>query len=182
MNKVISLPFCIALITSVYVLLSPGTVYSQQEQNARGYQLPLALAVEAAQAAIEACEKSGYSVSVSIVDVAGNVKLQLKGDNSTIHTKDSSYGKAYTIVTMGSVFGLDTTGAFAKMLNKAQANNPSLAAIPNIPGILPLTGGVAIKAQGKIIAGIGVGGAPGGKKDEICSLAGIAQISDRLPK
>ena len=146
------------------------------------YELPLELAMEAALQAVRTCEANGYRVTATIVDVAGYVKVQAKGDGSTIHTKDSSYGKAYTIATMGPVFNIDSTGAFAEMLNKAQANNPSLAAIPNIPGILPLTGGVAIKAQGKIVAGLGVGGAPGGKKDEVCALAGIQKISDRLPQ
>ncbi|MAI60951.1 MAG: hypothetical protein CBB87_00495 [Micavibrio sp. TMED27] len=68
------------------------------------------------------------------------------------------------------------------MLNKAQANNPALAAVADIPGILPLAGGLAIWANGKIIAGIGVGGAPGGDKDEACARAGLNKIQDRLPK
>jgi uncharacterized protein GlcG (DUF336 family) len=151
------------------------------QAKAGGYNLPIALAMEAATEAIKTCEASGYKVSVSIVDIAGNVKLQAKGDNSTIHTKDSSLMKAYTIVTMGPVFGLDTTRKFAQKLF-SNKNNPAVSSIPSIPNILRLAGGVAIQANGRIIAGTGVGGAPGGVKDEVCALAGVNKIRARLPK
>ncbi len=118
-----------------------GFVSSQQaiassRGNAAEYKLPLELAMEAASEAVRECEANGYRVTATIVDVAGYIKVQAKGDGSTIHTKDSSYGKAYTIATMGPVFDIDTTGAFAEMLNKAQGNNPALAAIPNIAAAL----------------------------------------------
>ena len=60
-----------------------------QAQVARsGYTLPVALAMEAAAEAIRACESNGYAVSASVLDVSGVVKLQAKGDHSTIHTRD----------------------------------------------------------------------------------------------
>lgn len=179
-RKVLPLVVFSTIACGLGTISEPQAVASEKEKPAE-YKLPLKLAIEAASEAVRTCEANGHRVTVTIVDVAGYVKVQAKGVGSTIHTKDSSHGKAYTIATMGPVFDIDTTGAFAEMLNKAQANNPALAAIPNIPGILPLTGGVAIKAHGKIIAGIGVGGAPGGKKDEVCALAGVEKIRDRLP-
>jgi len=44
-----------------------------------------------------------------------------------------------------------------------------------------LPGAVAFKAKGEIVAAIGVGGSPGGEKDEACAAAGLAKIKDRLP-
>lgn len=183
--------FSLSMLTTRFavgllVVLCSGAFFLTKEAAAEQtgpvlYKLPLTLAMEAAAEAIKTCEAKGYKASVSIVDVAGYVKLQAKGDNSTIHTKDSSFQKAYTIASMGPIFGLDTTGEFAKRLF-SNSKNPALASIPNIPNILPLAGGVAIKAHGEIIAGIGVGGAPGGDKDETCALAGVAKIRDRLPK
>ena len=41
-------------------------------------------------------------------------------------------------------------------------------------------GGVAIKAGGNTIGGIGVSGAPGGQFDEECARAAIAKIQDRM--
>jgi uncharacterized protein GlcG (DUF336 family) len=46
--------------------------------------------------------------------------------------------------------------------------------------ILILGGGLPIKAGDEVIGGIGVGGAPGGEKDEACAQAGIEKISARL--
>jgi uncharacterized protein GlcG (DUF336 family) len=46
--------------------------------------------------------------------------------------------------------------------------------------ILILGGGLPIKAGEEVIGGIGVGGAPGGEKDEACAQAGIDTIKVRL--
>lgn len=143
-----------------------------------GYILPLGLAMEAAAEAVTVCERAGYRVSVAVVDTSGVVKAFAKGDKSTIHTKDSSFRKAYTVVTMAPIFKFDTTGQFVEKL----AKNPAAPALASIPDIILLPGGVAVRAQGEIVAAIGVGGAPGGDKDEVCAQAGLAKIFDRLPK
>ncbi len=143
-----------------------------------GNFLSLTLAMEAAAESARVCASQGWPVSVSIVDAAGTVKLQARGDHSTIHTKDSSFRKAYTVVTLGPVFGFETTSQFVERLK----NNPSAPALVSLPNILPLAGGVAIRVRDEIVAAIGVGGAPGGEKDEACAAAGLAKISDRLPK
>jgi uncharacterized protein GlcG (DUF336 family) len=41
-------------------------------------------------------------------------------------------------------------------------------------------GGVAIKANGVAVGGIGVSGAPGGNFDEECALSALDKIQDRL--
>jgi hypothetical protein len=50
----------------------------------------------------------------------------------------------------------------------------------SLPDILPLAGGVAIKRGEEIVAALGVGGAPGGEKDEACAEAGVAIVRDRV--
>jgi uncharacterized protein GlcG (DUF336 family) len=37
---------------------------------------------------------------------------------------------------------------------------------------------VPIKAGNEVIGGVGVSGAPGGDKDEVCANAGIAKVAD----
>lgn len=76
------------------------------------------------------------------------------------------------------MFSFDTLGAFAEKV-KANPAAPSFLTIPNI---ILLPGAVAVKARGEIVAAIGVGGAPGGEKDEACAAAGLAKIRDRLPQ
>ena len=163
------------------IALSAGFLVMQvnpAQAESGGYVLPLGLAVEAATEAVNACERAGHRVSVAVVDASGVVKLFAKGDKSTIHTKDSSFRKAYTVVTMAPIFKFDTTGQFVEKL----AKNPATPALASIPDIIILPGGVAVRAQGEIVAAIGVGGAPGGDKDEVCAQAGLAKIIDRLPK
>jgi len=138
--------------------------------------LSLPLTVEAATAVVDSCAAQGWFVSASVVDISGTVKVQLKGDHSTIHTQTSSFRKAYTTVTMAPIFHLDILGEWVTRL-KDNASAPALASLPDI---ILLAGAVAVRQNGQIVAVIGVGGAPGGDKDEACAAAGLAKIADRL--
>jgi uncharacterized protein GlcG (DUF336 family) len=161
-------------IAAISLLLS----HSADAQVAEsGYSLPLSLAVEAATEAIRSCEGQGYAVSASVVDTSGVVKVQLKGDHSTVHTQDTSFRKAYTLVTFGPIFNLDTTSQIAELAKNPAGPGPALTSIPNV---LALAGGAAIKRNNEIVAALGVGGAPGGAKDEACAEAGVAKIHERV--
>lgn len=163
-----------ASLAFVTLIATPALAQVQKTGNF----LSLDLALEAAQEAARVCAARGWPVSVAIVDTAGNVKLQAKGDHSTIHTKDSSFRKAYTVATMGPIFGFDRLGAWVEKLK----SNPAAPALASIPNIILLPGAVAVKIRGEIVAAIGVGGAPGGDKDEDCALAGLDKIKNRLPQ
>jgi uncharacterized protein GlcG (DUF336 family) len=49
-----------------------------------------------------------------------------------------------------------------------------------IPGVVGVGGGVPIRAGTEVIGGVGVSGAPGGEKDEVCANAGIAKVEAAL--
>jgi uncharacterized protein GlcG (DUF336 family) len=55
---------------------------------------------------------------------------------------------------------------------------PRLATVSNV---MALPGAVAFKSKNAIVAALGVGGAPGGDKDEVCARAGVAKVEDRIP-
>jgi uncharacterized protein GlcG (DUF336 family) len=80
-------------------------------------------------------------------------------------------------VTFGPIFRFDASSTFAALA----AKNPSGAALATLPDIALLPGAVAIKAGDEIIAALGVGGSPGGDKDEACAQAGVTSIKDDLP-
>ena len=141
-----------------------------------GYSLPLALAMKAATKAIATCASDGYPVSAAVVDTSGVIKLEAKGDHSTIHTTTSAFRKAYTVVTFGPIFRFDASSAFAALA----AKNPAGAALATLPDIALLPGGVAIKVGDEIVAALGIGGSPGGDKDEVCAQAGVESIKDDL--
>ena len=165
-------------IQVLFITLSLASIQNGVQAGTRSYSLPLNLAVKAANEAVRFCEASGYHITATVVDMSGQIKVQLKGDQSTVHTKDTAFRKAYTVVTLGPVFKLDTSTQVAKLM----MNNPNKPAFLTVPMITPLPGAVAIKASNTIIAAIGVGGAPGGAKDEACAKAGMLKISSQLPK
>ena len=95
----------LAFVTALAVL-PLGSALAQVGQS--GYSLPLALAMKAATKAIATCAGNGYPVSAVVVDPSGVIKLQAKGDHSTILTTTSAFRKAYTVVTFGPIFKFET--------------------------------------------------------------------------
>lgn len=165
-------------VAGIAALLSYIPAHAQISHTGR--QIPLTVAVEAAMEAVNTCKASGYDVTATVVDVAGTPQVVLRGDHSTIHTKDTSFRKAYTIVTMGPIFKVNTTGEWLGILSKY--NPVAGAALASTPNIMPLPGGVAWRVDGEVIGAIGVGGAPGAEKDEVCAVAGANKVKDKLPK
>ena len=168
MSKYLAAACCAAFLPSI-----------ASAQVARsGYSLPLDLAVEAAQTAIRECAGRGWPVTATVVDTSGLVRAQLKGDASVVHTSDTAYRKAYTVVSLGPVFGFDRSSGFAALV----ARNPGGvgASLTTLPNVIALAGGVAIKLGSETVAGLGVGGAPGGDKDEACAAAGVQAIAGRV--
>jgi len=134
--------------------------------------LPLSLAVMAADAAVAACAERGYWVSAAVVDGDGVLRALMRHDKAGPHTIDSSSKKAYTALTLRR-----PTQGFAAFI----ADKPAIQGLRFMNDkILILGGGLPIEAGGAVIAGIGVGGAPGGDKDEACARAGIDRIKNDL--
>ena len=153
---------------------------AQAQVSVSGKTLPLNIAIVAAQTAVDTCKANGYDVTATVVDVAGTPQVVLRGDHAVIHTKDSSFRKAYTVVTMGPIFHFDATSGFIAVL----AKYPPLAAqsLASTPNVTALPGAVAFKVGDETIAGLGVGGSPGGDKDEVCAQAGVAKVAELLKK
>jgi uncharacterized protein GlcG (DUF336 family) len=54
------------------------------------------------------------------------------------------------------------------------------AYLKQIPNVVAVGGAVPIKSGTEVIGAVGVSGAPGGEKDEVCANAGIAKVADSL--
>jgi uncharacterized protein GlcG (DUF336 family) len=160
----------LTITVAATVLWASGTAaFGQnllQERN-----ISLALATEAAAAAVQSCKERGFTVSAAVVDRSGHVKALLRADGAGPHTLDSSRRKAFTSATMRS-----NTSAILQTVQ----TNPGAANLPMIDGFLILGGGMPIRAGEEVIGAIGVGGAPGGNLDDLCAEAGINKIRDRL--
>jgi uncharacterized protein GlcG (DUF336 family) len=162
----------LAALGSAIFLGGPATAQSLPTAKL----LPLTLANEAALEAVAACEKSGYRVTATVVDASGLVKAVAKGDGAPPHTLDSSRGKAYGAVSLGPNFGESLTSAVVARVS----GGPALGALQHLPGVFLVAGGVVLKSGEQVVGAIGVGGAPGGDKDEVCAKAAAEKIADRL--
>jgi uncharacterized protein GlcG (DUF336 family) len=160
-------PVRLALLASVSMFATAPAV-AQAPQVEKNVSMGLSLAI--IQGAIEQCTKDGYKVSVTIVDKSGNVAAQLRGDGTGPHTMEFSRLKAYTARTRNQ-----TSLQTMKLLE-----DPANAFIRQIPGVVGVGGGVPIRAGNEVIGGVGVSGAPGGEKDEVCANAGLAKVEAAL--
>jgi len=124
--------------------------------------------------AIRVCGEKGYKVTVAVVDTDGVVKVQARSDGSPIHSQRFAFRKAYTIVSMGPEFGVDSSGALVKLLSSSPMGLANVAS--GSTDLLFLPGGVLIKSGKTAIGAIGVSGAPLSTEDEVCAQAGVAKL------
>ena len=132
--------------------------------------IPAAMAMTIAQTVIDTCKTNGYAVSVSIVGRSGELILQVRGDGTGPHTMENSFRKAYTARTFRG-----PSAALAKRLK----DDPQLSLI-HLSNVVASAGAFPIKAGEDVIGAVGVSGAPGGDKDEVCAQAGIDKVADQL--
>lgn len=132
--------------------------------------LSAAMALTIAQTALETCTKQGYHVSVHVLGRNGEVLVAVRGDNAPPHTMENSQRKAYTARTFRI-----PSGEFVQRVK----DNPTIGAV-HLTGVIAAQGALPIKAGDEVIGAVGVSGAPGGEKDEVCAKAGIDKVADQL--
>ena len=160
--------FLIALALTL-VVCPPVAAQGLVTQKALSFEMAQAVV----QGTVERCRADGFRVSVTVIDAAGLVKAFARDENTGPHTIDTSKRKAFTALTFA--------GRWATSLEAAKAWKSVLGSpMPNVEGTTGMGGGVPIKVDGVAIGAVGVSGAVGGDKDEICANAGIAKIAELL--
>ncbi len=163
-----------AIPVMMALLLGMSNSMTLAEDLPRETFLPVALATQAATAAMEQCKTDGYRVSVAVVGRSGRVKVLLRGDGAGPHTLNSSRKKAFTAASMRR-----PTSEFAQLITQM----PAIQGLRDMdPDILILGGGLPIVMEGGVVGGIGVGGAPGGHLDDACAEAGLKSIGAAIKK
>src|SRR5688572_26774549 len=102
--------FCVALG------LGSTALGGKQPAGAYHYVLPLDLALEAATEAVRVCGVQGYRVTATVVDMDGIPQVVLRGDGATVHTRQSSFEKAFTVITLGPEFNFDSSAALFELV------------------------------------------------------------------
>jgi uncharacterized protein GlcG (DUF336 family) len=130
----------------------------------------MALAIEAARVAVESCEAGGYYIGASVIDASGLPRAMVESDGS-------DGGHVYVAVRKALV-------ALALKMPSSQGSeavqkNPALLSRIT-PQMFVMEGAVPIMAGSETIGAIGASGAAGGNQDEVCAIAGLQKIKDRL--
>jgi uncharacterized protein GlcG (DUF336 family) len=144
---------------------------SAPESSARGPTL--ALAIEAARAAVDSCAASGYRIGAAVIDSAGEARALLTADGSDGSHVFVAMRKALTALT----FQMPSSAA-----NRLVPADKTLLARVT-PNMFVEGGAVPIIVGGTVIGAIGASGAGGtviGQQDEVCAAAGLNKVKDRL--
>ncbi len=168
-HSIVKLSALLILPFAVHADDNPPSTYSFRS-------LSVEAASKAAWGAIIECRKKGYSVAVAVVDRGGNTQALLRDRFAGPHTPETAIRKAWTANSFRQ-----PTANLAALLQEGKIPHQ----VQHNPGALLVGGGVLIEAQGQIIGGIGVSGAPPGKSeiesiDGACAQAGIDRIKDEI--
>ncbi len=127
------------------------------------------LALEMVQTAVNACRSDGYQVTAVVVDRDGAAMALLRDVHASRFTIQIARDKANAVILSGIA-----SGAFRDSRRDIQQE------MNHVDGVLVLQGGLPIRASGSLLGAIGVSGAPGGEKDELCAQKAIDSVEERL--
>jgi uncharacterized protein GlcG (DUF336 family) len=167
----------LTILGALALAATTSTVFAQQggqQPPARG--LDLALALEAAQAAVNTCLGEGVKGTAAILDSAGVLRVLVSADGSSKNSAELSPKKAVLAVEMKK-----PTSEIQSEMEKDPALKAKLEADTRS---FPRAGALPIMAGNDVIGAIGFGGANGtqggGTHDEACAKAGLEKIKARV--
>ena len=122
------------------------------------------MALNIVQKANAQAEKDGLFVTITVVDKSGQTLAVARHHNAGVHTIRASYRKAYTACSQKR-----ETAIIAKGIKEGTIPEDIRYLDENI---LIMDGGIPIYINGKVVGGIGVGGAHG-SEDVRIAKAGL---------
>src|SRR5215469_1630279 len=154
-----------SLVTGLAALIAVSSSARAQVLSEKNISIKMALVI--AETALNECTPR---VSVAVLDRAGRLRVFLQGDGASPHNLELARRKAYTALTFQR-----TSAEWATRTETTLSGQRMLA------DVIPLQGGVPIKAGEDTIGAVGLSGAPmGGAQEEACAKAGIAKVADQL--
>jgi uncharacterized protein GlcG (DUF336 family) len=157
-------------LLAMLAILPTTTALAQIPPAAKGPSSDAAL--EAAMVAVKTCKANGYTVAVSVVDSAGVLKAMIGADGAHAMAVGSSQKKAVTAIAYNS--------SSADVEGKAKADSAFAAQVAAQPAQFARAGAQLFVKNGVTLGAIGVGGAPGGDKDDACAIAAVQAVADKI--
>jgi uncharacterized protein GlcG (DUF336 family) len=158
-----------AILIACASLLAFGA--SANAQVLTRHSIPIEMAKTMANVAQETCAGLGYSISVHVVDTAGDTLVAYRGEDSGVHTFVNSFRKAYSAMTFRR-----PSAEFGDRWANGEVGAQLQLMLPDMAG---QQGGFPIRLGDEVIGGIGASGAGMGA-DSTCVEAGIAAVADQL--
>jgi uncharacterized protein GlcG (DUF336 family) len=148
----------------------PAFIPGAEAQQLMQRNISAAQALTIVHRAIDACRDA--SVSITVLDRDGNIRLQVRGSRANPHNLELSRRKAYTART----FRMPSADWV-----KRTAPGEDLYGQRSLPDVIALGGGMPIIVNGDTIGAVGISGANGGQpREEACAKEGIAAIQGQL--
>ncbi len=137
-----------------------------------GHGVSPALAIEAAQAALAACDAQGAKVTALMVD-SEDIPIALISADGGVLTERLAASKARIAVKTGM--------SSAQAAERAKIDPAFLAQLMADPYMsTPFSGALPVTMGGASAGAFAVGGGSVAGQDEACAKAGLAKIQDRL--
>ena len=137
-----------------------------------GHGVSPALAIEAAEAALAACDTQGAKVTALMVD-SEDVPIALISADGGVLTERLAASKARIAVKTGM--------SSAQAAERAKTDPAFLAQLKADPYMsTPFSGALPVTMGGANAGAFAVGGGSVAGQDEACAKAGLAKIQDRL--
>jgi uncharacterized protein GlcG (DUF336 family) len=167
----------LTILGALALAATTNTAFAQQgapQPPARGVEM--ALAVEAAQEAVNTCLGQGVKGSAAVLDSAGVLRVMVSADGASENASVLSPKKGVAAIQM------------KKPSSEIQAEadkDPALKAkLEADKSIFPRAGAIPIMAGNDLIGAIAFGGANGqqggGTHDEACAKAGLDKIKAKV--
>jgi len=162
------LPATLRLILCLGISIGPGhSLYANDSLSVQ--TIGMELARDIANESVKACRKKGYQVSAVVVDRNGLLQAALRDDLASRFTLQIAEEKANSVILSGI-----NSAAFR------QSRDDIRAELNHMDDIIIMQGALPIEIAGSRIGAIGVSGAPGGEKDELCAKQALEVLSERI--
>lgn len=152
----------LAFAAALWLTLAPGTSHAQQALP-YGQDVDLEVAQKIATRALDEARKNHWRLAVAVVDTRGLLVYFARLDDTQTASALVAVEKARTAAMFRRA---------SRVFEEGLAKRPAYL---GLPGVTPVTGGVPIVVDGKIIGGIGASGVAS-DDDELAVKAGLLAL------
>ena len=161
-------PTILRLILCPVIIIGPlPSLYASDSLTVQ--TIGMELARDIANESVKACRKKGYQVSAVVVDRNGLLQAALRDDLASRFTLQIAEEKANSVILSGI-----NSGEFR------QSRGDIRAELNHMDDLIIMQGALPIEIAGSRIGAIGVSGAPGGDKDELCAQQALEVLTERI--